>query len=895
MKKGVEFIQVETEQWHTFNSSDVIKAFKSSEKGIIEEEVKKRLEHYGLNELKKIKKVSPVKIFFSQFASFFVYILIFAAILTIILSEWIDFYVIIAVILINASLGFFQQYKAEKGIEKLRKIFQQTAKVIRNGSMIKIDHTEVVPGDILYFEAGDKIVVDSRIISCENLQVSEAVLTGESMPSHKIPETIKDSVALADRINMVYAGTTVATGYGKAVVVATGMHTEFGKIAMNIQEIVAPPTPLQKKLELFTKKLGIVILGACLLFLIIGFAFKLDQIEILLTAITLAVAAVPEGLPIVITISLALTVQRMLKVNTLIRKLPAAEGLGAVTVICSDKTGTITAEEMQVTKIFCNNTFFDVKAREIKDGIEKIEYEFFKDKKIIEPVEEKELMKILTIGILCNNARFEKKDDTEYVLGDPTEKALLLSAMGAGLNKAAMTHENKRVKEFSFTSKRKMMSIIREKDGMTSYVKGSPEIVLERCNKELRMGREVLLSSQRKKDLQKKYELMAASALRVLAFAYKKVKKTDIDEAENSLVFVGFQGIFDSPRPEVKDAIRICKEAGIQVKMLTGDNAITAKAVAEMIDLHGDIITGHELKLMNDSKLAEKIERTTIFARIDPEDKLRIVTLLRKKGEIVAVTGDGVNDAPALKQADIGIAMGIRGADVTRDVAEIILLDDNFSSIEKSIEEGRRIEDNIKNAISFMVSLNFVELLVISVSLIIGLPLPLLPLQILLVNIITDSIPSLAIGVEKADKDIMKSKPRNVKQGLLRDRLPVLTAILIFSTLILILIFVHFLYVTDITRARTVIVTTLIMLQMFLVLGFRSSRTLWEIGLFSNKPLIYSVIVAIGIHLILVYTSLNKLFNLVPLTLYDWIFIIPISLSGLVGFEVYKHIKRRKK
>lgn len=451
-------------------------------------------------------------------------------------------------------------------------------------------------------------MADARIVSCENLQISEAVLTGESMPSSKISDSIKDSVALADRINIAYAGTTVATGYGKAIVVNTGMQTEFGKIARDVQEIQAPRTPLQEKLEKFSKNLGIVILSLCALFIIIGFVFGLDKAEMIITAIALAVAAVPEGLPIVITIALALTVYRMVKVKCLIRKLPAAEGLGAVTVICSDKTGTITSEEMKVTKVFCNNGLFEVTEQKIKDGIEEIEYNFHLNKKIIEPEEDSELMRLLKVGILCNNARFEKKDGTEYVLGDPTEKALLLAAMGVGLNKAALTKENKRVKEFSFTSKRKIMSIVREKDNiMTSYVKGSPEEILTRCIKELRGNTEVLLSEKRKKELQKVYEKMASSALRVLGFAYRTVKKPELENAEESLVFVGFQGIFDSPKPEVKEALDKCKQAGIKVKMITGDNALTAKAVADMIGLQGGVITGHQLKMMSDKELSGKI------------------------------------------------------------------------------------------------------------------------------------------------------------------------------------------------------------------------------------------------------------------------------------------------
>jgi Ca2+-transporting ATPase len=850
--------------WHTLSKEEVITKTSSNVNGLTEQQARARLKQFGSNKLRKTRHFSALRVFLSQFKSFLIIILVFAAILSYFMESMIDSIVILAIIVLNAGLGFSQEYKAEKAIASLKKMMVSEARVMRNGKFIKIDSKRIVPGDVLILRTGDKIVADARIIESSGLKLNEAALTGESVAQEKILDVLKESVPLADRTNMVYQGTQIVSGNGKAIVIRTGMHTELGKISGLVQEVRAEKNPFKEKLDSFAKKIGIFIL--ILSGIIIGLLI-LEGAEIFqsfLVAVSLAVSAIPEGLPAVISLGLALATKRMAKKNILIRKLPASETLGRTTVICVDKTGTITEEEMRVTSIYTNGRLNPKK----RTGL------------------------LFKIGVLCNKARVEKDENgKEYIIGEPTEKALILSGKENFLDKKELTEKEPGVKEFPFTSERKMMSMVRKVNGkLISYVKGAPEKIIDRCEFELYNGRVVKLTENRRKNIIEAYEGMAKKGLRVLGFACKWVKKISLEDAENNLVFVGLQGMIDPPRPEVKNAIQTCKEAGIKILMMTGDSKLTADAVAKEIGLTGLSIDAIQLQKITDKQLLDNIDKISVFARISPEDKLRIVNILKHKKEIVAMTGDGVNDALALKRADIGIAMGKRGTDVARDSSDIILIDDNFASIVEGVKEGRRIYDNVKKFIKFLLSANFSEVFfVLLIMLIWRNPefLPFLPLQILWINLVTDSLPALALSVEPMEKGIMKRKPN--KEGILKD---IIGFFLIAGIIGIILIAIVFFINVNIDKARTMVVSTSIIFEMFLVFNCKSNKSIFKSSW--NKYLIYAVLASIGLHLAALYTPLSSLFSFVSLGLYDWFWIVGLALGGFIIMEIFKAIFMRK-
>ncbi len=872
--------------WHALSCDAVIKELKSNKKGLGNKEAKLRLERFGKNEIKRKGRIRPLLILLSQFNSFFIFLLVIAAGISALLNHWIDFYVIMAIVIVNASIGFFQNYKAENSIRELRKMLVPKAKILRNNVFYEIHASEVVPGDILILQEGDKIVADARLIEVQGLQVNEAILTGESVAAVKFTKKMQIDVPLVDRENIVYSGTSIVLGSAKAVVFSTGMNTEFGKIAFMVQKVKQEKTPLQKRIDSFAKKVGLFIIFISVLIGLIGFFLGMDKFDVLLTSISLAVAAVPEGLPAVITICLAIAVQRMFKQKSLIRTLPSAETLGRVTVICSDKTGTITSEKMTVTDLFYDNKLIE---------LEKVKRE--KDK---ERDKEKSLEILFKTNCLCNNARIEEIDDKKIFFGDPTEKALLRAALDYGFDKRELTAEELRIKEFAFSSSRKLMSIIRrrQQDGkIISYVKGAPDVLIERCSKEIVFGKIQQLTQARKKEIIHVYEEMASSGLRVLGFAFKelnmKASKIKQKDAEQNLVFIGFEGMMDPPRPEVRGAIKAAENAGIVIKIITGDSLLTAKAVANKIGLMGEAINVDELERMSDSELKSRIDDITIFARISPEHKLRIINILKEKKEIVAVTGDGVNDAPALKAADIGIAMGIRGSDVARETSNIILIDDNFASIVKGVKEGRIVYDNIKKSTKFLLGVNFSELMIVLYSIIMRLPLPLLPLQILWTNLVTDSLPALALSVEKGESVLNKKpiKEKSMLQGI--------TLFLVFAALLafiaeLVIFHLGLQSAYNIEKIRTLVLTTGIIFEMFFIFTCRSNKPLHKIGIFSNKYLTGAVIIAIMLQIILIYSPLGTLFGVVPLTIRDWMIVIPLAVSGIIIFEVVKIIKEKR-
>ncbi|MBW3015293.1 calcium-translocating P-type ATPase, SERCA-type [Candidatus Woesearchaeota archaeon] len=860
---------------------EVISALNSSAQGLTSSEAKKRLRKYGLNAIKEERKISPIKIFINQFKSFIILILVIATIISIglgyhdytlkggsILTHMTEAIAIGAILIVNAIMGFIQEYKAEKSIEALKKLTSLKAKIIRNGKEQEIDASGIVPGDIIILDTGSKIPADARLVEIASLETLEAALTGESTPVVKDLKKLKTDTAVADRTNMVFSSTIVTKGRGKAIVTATAMKTQIGKIAKLIQQEERPETPLQKDLKHFGKWLGWVTIIITVVVFIAGIITGKGYYEMFMTAIALAVAAVPEGLPAVVTITLAIGIQRLIKKKSLIRKLPSVETLGSTTVICTDKTGTITHNQMTVQRLFVNNKIVEVTGQgyDIKGK--------FSDSP-------KEFKLLLEIGALCNDADLNKNK----VIGDPTEGALIVSAKKAKIDKEKLERIYPRLNELPFDSKRKLMSTAhRINKRYYLYTKGAPEELLKRCNKIKINGKTRKITKKDKKEILKANDRFARSALRILGFAYKEISNTK-NLTETSLTFVGLQAMIDPPRAEAKQAIEKCHKAGIKVLLVTGDHAVTAEAIAHQVGLTGRVITGQELeKITNLEKIVDEV---SIFARVSPEHKLKIVKALKKRKHVVAMTGDGVNDAPALKRADIGIAMGRTGTDVAKEASEMILTDDNFSSIVNAIEEGRNIYDNIKKFVFYLLSSNMGEILTILVAILIKLPLPLLALQILWINLVTDGLPALALSVEPAEPGIMERLPRKKGEKIINKHRTIMMLvtgiIMMIGTLI---IFTNYLN-KDLALAQTVSFTTLVMFQMFNVLNSRSEeRSLFSLK--TNYYLIAAVLSSIILQVLVVYTPLGVYFNTMPLGLSDWLWIILISSSILIYGELHK-------
>jgi P-type Ca2+ transporter type 2C len=854
---------------------DIYKELKFSEKGLTRDKAERRIHQYGFNEIKVESTVNPVKIFFQQFTSPLVWILIVALVISIFLGEKIDAIVIAIIIVANAALGFFQEYRAEKAIEALQKMASPKAHVLRSGQQIKINSREVVPGDILILETGDKIPADARIIENHDLKTQEAALTGESQSVSKKMTILKPKTSLADRKNMVYSTTVVTAGRGKAIVVGTGMKTEVGKIAHLIQEAHEKQTPLQKKLRDLGKYLTIAVIIVAAVVFLAGILSGQDATIMLLAAIALAVAAIPEGLPAVITISLAIGVQQMIKKNALVRKLPSVETLGSVSVICTDKTGTLTHNQMTVTKIWANNTVYDVTGAGYQ-----AEGDFLIGKK---KADRTQLAKILAIGAYCNDAKLSGDGKKREVFGDPTEAALVVSA-----EKAKLKVHAKRVDEIPFTSERKMMTTLHDVDGKkASFTKGSPSIILDKCDRILSNGKVTRLTRDRMKVILKENEKFASEALRVLGFAYKE--HTTKKDAEKGMIFVGFQAMIDPPRKEVKNAIKRCQDAGIRVIMITGDQLLTAKAIAEELGITGDAVAGQQMKKLD---LRSDIKNIGIFARVDPKDKLDIVNALKHNSHIVAMTGDGVNDAPALKRADIGISMGVSGTDVAKEASDMILTDDNFTSIVNAVQEGRGIFDNIRKFVNYLLSSNLGEIAVILLASLVGLPLPLTAIQILWVNLVTDGLPATALSFDPHAEGIMQRKPRPARESILSKDLK--WDIITFGVLIGIFCLILFwLYQgSGLMKAQTIAFTSLVLFEL---VRLHTVRQEYKVKFFGNKWLIWAVLISIGLQLAVIYTPANVWFKTVPLNLIDWgvMILASILLAGM--YYVVRWIMKKVK
>lgn len=869
---------------HAMKVTSVFKEFNTTENGLSSAEVSARLKKYGLNELKKKKKIHPLQIFISQFTSFLILILIVALIISTIVGEYVDAVVILIIVVLNGVFGFIQEYKAEKAIEALKKLASLKTKVIRNGKEVEVDSTELVPGDIVMLETGDKIAADCRLIESIQIQSDESSLTGESVPVKKNIEAVKETKLISSKSNMVFMGTIITKGHGKAIVTNTGMNTEIGKIADMVQVEKEELTPLQLNLRDLGKWLGILTIIICLAVFGLSLIRNYSNLsyayvtEMFLAAVALAVAAIPEGLPAIVTISLAIGVRRMVSRNALMRKLPAVETLGATSVICTDKTGTLTKNQMTVRELYVNEVIKVTGEGYIPEG------KFLKGEK---QADHSEIELLLRIGALCNDAKLFK-EKRWGIFGDPTEACLLVSAKKAGYDYEKLNKQFPRKDEIPFDSKRKMMTTIHKVGNKKfAYTKGAPDNLLKSCTKILDKGKVRKITPKDKKRILDMNKGMADSALRVLGFAYKELDKYKISQVEKELIFVGLQGMIDPPRETVKDSIKRCTDAGIRTIMITGDHKFTAFAIAKEIGLakEGDeALSGEELDKLSDKQLMVKLNKVSVFARVNPEHKVRILGAVKKKGYVAAMTGDGVNDAPALKKADIGIAMGISGTDVAKEASDMILTDDNFSSIVNAVEEGRGIYSSIRKFTHYLLSCNIGEIFVIFIAILIGWPLPLLAIQILLMNLLTDGFPALALGLDPYPEGLMKEKPRSRKERIITH--PFQKIFLIGIIMMIGTLGIFYAYGIDTMKAKTVAFTTLVMFQLFNVLTYRAEGFLVPIK--RSMYLIGAVIISLGVHLAIIYTPLNTIFKTVSLGLMDWFWILIVSASLYLIIETKK-------
>ncbi|WP_027340340.1 calcium-transporting P-type ATPase, PMR1-type [Halonatronum saccharophilum] len=861
-------------------------------KGLAKKESEDRLEEHGRNQLPEKNKKSALSLLLDQFKDFMVLVLIAAVIISGFLGEYADAIAILIIVVLNAIMGFVQEYRAEKSLEALKKLSAPKAKVLRGGSIVEVLSEELVPGDIILIESGDKVPADARVIKSSDLEANESSLTGESLPIAKDNSVLnsKIEIAVGDRTNTVHMGTVITKGRGRAVVIKTGVDTEMGQIASLLQESDEAKTPLQKRLKDLGGWIILICFLACLSVVILGVIRGEPIYKMFLAGVSLAVAAIPEGLPAIVTLSLAIGVQRMIKRNAIVRKLPAVETLGCATVICSDKTGTLTKNEMTVKKIYTKGELYDCQ---------------------VDSLDNKDLKDILEIGAICNNAQIKKEaaklkrvkdpilEEKNKVkgIGDPTEVALLVAAQKAGIDRGELIKGSSEELEIPFDSTRKRMSLILRKSGKYKlYIKGAPDILLERCTGHLKDGRVKRFTKEEKRRVLKENEKLADQALRVLAFGYRvlkeKPRKNKLETYEKDIVFVGLMGMIDPPRPEVYEAIANCKRAGIKPKMVTGDHKNTATAIAKDLKLleRGDrVITGKELSGLSNEELERDIDNISVFARVSPQDKIRIVSLLRKKGEVVAMTGDGVNDAPAIKEADIGISMGEKGTDVTKEASDLILADDNFATIVAAVEEGRGIYDNIRKFIRYLLSCNVGEVLTMFLASLLGLPLPLIPIQILWVNLVTDGLPALALGVDPADDDIMKKRPRGKEENIFANKLHLKIlgqGILIgLGTLMVFLFGLRF--SNSVEVARTMAFTNLVMAQLFFVFSCRSEEySLFAINPFSNIYLLIAVLFSFIMHIMILYFPLfQNIFKTTLLNKGEWSFIILVAGGSTLIIE----------
>lgn len=873
---------MEKRAWHVLAKEEVEELLSTSfSKGLSKDEVYRRLEKYGPNELKEKGRKTIFQMFLDQFKDFMIAVLIVAAIISALLGEITDAIIILLIVVLNAVLGVVQENKAEQSLEALKKMASPTAKVIRNGMLDVVPASQLVPGDVVVLEAGDFVPADIRLIETSNLKIEEAALTGESVPVEKFSERLeKEDVPLGDRVNMAYSGSIVTYGRGKGIVVGTGMNTEMGKIAEMIQTGEETVTPLQKRLEVVGKTLGTVALAICGVIFIVGILYGKEIFQMFLTSVSLAVAAIPEGLPAIVTIVLAVGVQRMARRNAIIRKLPAVETLGSATVICSDKTGTLTQNRMTVEQVYYNGKFLNVNKLEGQDGLDD------------------HIKLLITTGVLCNDTQIVAEGENKKTIGDPTETALVQLGLKVGLDKDILDANMPRVDELPFDSERKLMTTVHKLEkGYRVFTKGAPDRLILRCNRILLDGKIVDLSEDYLEQIQKANNDMASLALRVLGMAYKDLEDlsyTDKEkDLENGLIFVGLVGMIDPPRPEAKEAIKICQRAGIKPVMITGDHKITAVAIARQLGIlkrDEEAITGVELDRLSDEEFKERVKDFSVYARVSPEHKVRIVKAWQVWGEIVAMTGDGVNDAPALKIADIGAAMGKVGTDVAKEAADMVLTDDNFATIVAAVEEGRIIFANILKAIQYLLSCNVGEILVIFIATMLNWEEPLVPIHILWINLVTDSFPALALGMEPAERDIMDKKPRDPNARIFSRGMVRRIVYQGFLTGILTLTAFTIGLKDGLDVGRTMAFAALTFGELVHVLNVRSNKySIFKIGFFTNRYAVGAMAIS-GLLQILVMAVpfLSDVFNVTALNLKHWMWVAILALARLVVVEIVK-------
>jgi Ca2+-transporting ATPase len=866
-------------------------------RGLSAERVAVLLTQYGRNELAEAPPLPTWKRFVRQFSDLVVLMLVAASIIAGMLDEWTDSLAILAIVCLNAVIGFVQEHRAERALAALRRLALPNARVIRDGRLITLPTRELLPGDIVQLEAGDHVPADCRLLDAFGLRTQEATLTGESAPQDKTPDIRLDpDTSLGDRKNMAYLGTVVAAGKARAVVVATGMSTELGHIAELLQGTEPESTPLQRRLSQLGRLLLILVLAVIAIVFTLQILRGGDVLDVFMLSVSLAVAAVPEGLPAVVTIALALGLQRMVKRNALIRRLPSVETLGSVTVICTDKTGTLTRNEMTLREIVVGTTCYHVTGVGYRS-----QGDFLRQPGAarIEPRHEHDLLEALTIGVWCNNAQVVPEPSGDWrVIGDPTEGALLVAALKAAIEKR--DDQRSVIYEIPFDSDRKMMSVVVRDSGksLILYAKGAPEVILDRCKDELRDGEVVALSPDRDDWLRQRSAEMAGRALRVLAVAYRSVPHDNAGlYEETDLVFAGLVGMMDPPREEAREAVRVCHDAGIRPVMITGDHPVTALSVARELAIAGDtdrVLTGRELDAIPDEQLAVEVGRIAVYARVAAEHKLRVVRAWKNRGQVVAMTGDGVNDAPAIKAADIGIAMGVMGSDVTREASDMVLLDDNFASIVRAVAEGRTIYDNIQKVINYLLSSNTSEILLIFIAALLGWPAPVLAVQLLWINLVSDGFPALALAVEPPERDVMRRRPHpphepvvSWRQGarmLLYGGMMAAVGLIAFAA-------VYRQDVANLPQARTVTFCVVTFAQLFFAVSCRSQRfTLPELGLFSNPQLIFALVVSGLLQLSIVTMPFARpVFEVATaLSLWEWGLIVGLALVPVSLIEIAK-------
>jgi len=914
--------------WHEKKIDEAAQSLKTDLNGLNNEEAKRRLAEYGYNELKEKKKKTALRMFLEEFKDFFIILLLVATAFSAAigyyeslsnptkgLETYSDAIVIGIIVLLVAIAGFVQEYRAEKALEALKKLTAPKARVIRSGKEEMIPAREVVPGDILVIESGDSMPADARLIEAVELKTDEAVLTGESTPVNKSLDVLKPDAPIAERSNMVFTATHAIYGRGKALVTSTGMNTEFGKIAELVQTAEEEETPLERKLDKFAKKIATVVVAVCVIifaleaFEALSIGFKIESfIEAFMSSISLAISAVPEGLPAIVTISLALGARDLARRNAIIRKLSSAESLGATTIICSDKTGTLTKGEMTIRKLYCNG-----KVTEVTGVGYEPKGEFHQSTSSINPKNDSDLSLLLRIGALCNNARLDNVNNTWNIFGDPTEGALIVTATKAGFEQKELESQYLRKNEIPFTSERKRMTTVHStpEGEQVAYVKGAPEIILERCAYIMKKGEVKKLTSKDRNEILKANEMLASDALRMLAMAYKKLPNAattfDDEKIERDLIFVGLEGMIDPPREEAIKANQLCQQAGIKAVMITGDHKLTAIAVAKEIGIlkeNSIVLTGTELDKIGDEEFKKMVEDVVVYARVSPEHKLRIVNALKAKGHIVAMTGDGVNDAPAVKSADVGVSMGISGTDVTREASDLVLTDDNFATIVKAVEEGRVIYDNIRKYARFLIACNFDEVLVIGLFAILGgifgpamFPLPLLPSMILWINLVTDGAPAVSLATDPPDEDVMERKPRKPDEGILHGMGAFIIASFVLQSLGTIFVFCIEYYLfpahgfgteETLREARTAAFVQAAFFELFVVWNCRSEkRSVWRMGrkALKNKFFVIAEIISIAATLGICYIPpIASVFGLVPLTPTDLLYVLFAASWGLFVF-----------